>query len=149
VNYLNEKKQEGNELYAKQDYEGAIGVYNEAVKYINQTREFIAKYEEVRDKEVNLKFLKIQCILFSNSAQVEIKLENYPKSLICSSKAAKILKDIKKIVSNPEKYKNEYKQLEEKINQRRVVAWDHIPIQLFNYSNQPVPELRVGSVLEH
>lgn len=72
--------------------------------------------------------MKIICILYSNSSDVEIKLKNWPKAIMQTSRSLKKLKEIKSFMRNDQNFLAEFESLEKNLRKKFSVAYTKLPL---------------------
>ncbi|KRX01679.1 F-box domain [Pseudocohnilembus persalinus] len=159
---LNETKEKGNEFFRQKKYEEAKSRYEQALTSLQDDKYDIKKYEDILTIEYNIKFYKIQIILYSNIALMFLKLVSYFRARQSAKQGFRKLIQIKSMLisedesdenneENEKLYDKHFGLLEDKLKYRLRQIEDEMPLpfSFYHHSTIPVNELRQGTMLTH
>lgn len=150
---LQAEKDQANVVYKEEKYEAANLLYEKALetagifrKPLEATPFYCLKVPAIVEKKVV--FLKLIAILNSNLAQSHINLDQHLKAYINCAAAMKHVNMIKQLL-DPKVFETDYAEFEAKNKYRFNLSRNKLPFlfRFTRYSPDPVPELKVGSMI--
>lgn len=150
---LQAEKDKANAVYKQEQYEAANILYQKALETASIFRKpleaapfYCLKVQAIVEKKVD--FLKLIAILNSNLAQSHINLEQHLKAYINCAAAMKHVKVIKQLV-DAKRFETDFAEFEAKNAYRFETSRKKLPFlfRFTRYSPDPVPELKVGSMI--
>lgn len=150
---LSAEKDAANAEYKQEHYLEAIKLYETALETASMMRKpleanpfYLLKVPNIVRKKVP--FLKLIAILNSNTAQSHMNLNQHLKAYVSCAAAMKHLNTIKQLLELT-KYEEEFAEFEAKNKYRFDLSRKQLPFlfRFTRYSPDPVPELKVGSML--
>eukprot|EP00828_Plagiopyla_frontata_P004901 TRINITY_DN11882_c0_g1_i1.p2 TRINITY_DN11882_c0_g1~~TRINITY_DN11882_c0_g1_i1.p2 ORF type:complete len:212 (-),score=33.95 TRINITY_DN11882_c0_g1_i1:334-969(-) len=144
-------KEEGNQQYKDGEILKAEEIYQRAIEFSKEKANQLENYEEILNTDSRIKYYTLMSQILSNQSLTFTKLENFPKSLMTAVRAQKYLTIVKQLIKDNDKFNNQFAKLEEKLEYRIRQSWKNMPFILshYQYSEEVVDELRVGTMLKH
>ena len=157
VDAMFDNKEKGNAHFKGQEFKEAIDFYKIAMNMSKQ-KEADDEIDKVMQNDktfyrLKYDYLKINTILYSNSAMANLKLEHFSRAMCNCCKGKKIIERLKILIDDEKKFEEDFGLISKKLDYRLREALDNEKF-LFRHwgarhSDEPEEGLGVGSLITH